>query len=72
MPWFQQRAGISVAGEGADSHDDFKPVQKDSSAAPSVTEHIEQVFNLLSILQSVSQDFSFRIIVQIFADLWVR
>lgn len=47
MPWFQQRAGISVAGEGADSHDDFKPVQKDSSAAPSVTEHIEQVFYLL-------------------------
>lgn len=43
MPWFQQRAGISMAGEGADSHDDFKPVQKDSSTAPSVTEHIEQV-----------------------------
>ena len=54
MPWFQQRAGISVAGEGADSHDDFKPVQKDSSAAPSVTEHIEQVLNPFSVLQSVS------------------
>ncbi len=39
--------GISVTGDGSDSHDDFKPVQKDGSSLPSVQEHIEKViYNL--------------------------
>lgn len=42
VPWLQQRAGISITGDGADSHDDFKPVHK-GDAGVSVQEHIERV-----------------------------
>ncbi|XP_024366664.1 uncharacterized protein [Physcomitrium patens] len=41
LPWLQQRAGISITGDGADSHDDFKPVHK-GDAGVSVQEHIER------------------------------
>jgi hypothetical protein len=44
--WQQQRAGISIAGDGAGSHDDFKPVQKGGSSVPSVQEHIEKLIIL--------------------------
>ncbi|KAG0589430.1 hypothetical protein KC19_1G020400 [Ceratodon purpureus] len=43
VPWLQQRAGFSIpAGGEADSHDDFKPVQKQGSAIPSAYEAIEK------------------------------
>ncbi|KAH9567823.1 hypothetical protein CY35_03G046000 [Sphagnum magellanicum] len=40
--WYQQRAGIKVAGEDPDTHDDFKPVERDAESAPSVHETIQK------------------------------
>lgn len=60
-PWLQQqRAGISIAGDGADSHDDFKPVQKDGSALPSVQEHIEKVITT----SFLSMSFALRLLIE--------
>ncbi len=42
--WYQQRAGIKVAGEDPDTHDDFKPVERDAESAPSVHETIQKVW----------------------------
>jgi len=43
VPWLQQRASITIpTGDEADSHDDFKPVQKQASAVPSAHEAIEK------------------------------
>jgi len=38
-----QRAGIKAVGEDTDSHDDFRPVHRDSASVPSVHELIEKV-----------------------------
>jgi hypothetical protein len=37
-----QRAGIKAVGEDTDSHDDFRPVHRDSASVPSVHELIEK------------------------------
>jgi hypothetical protein len=44
VPWLQQRASITIpAGDEADSHDDFKPVPKQSTSVSSAYEAIEKV-----------------------------
>lgn len=48
VSWFQQQAGITIpAGDEADSHDDFKPVQKQGSLVPSAHEAIEKVIHII-------------------------
>ena len=62
VPWLQQRASITIpAGDEADMHDDFKPVQKQTTSVPSAHEAIEKVMQfrarvLLYILVALGGD----------------
>jgi hypothetical protein len=49
--WYTQRSAV---GENTDSHDDFRPVHRDSVSVPSVYELIEQVKTLKPIIVMVT------------------
>lgn len=54
VPWLQQRASNTIpAGDEADSHDDFKPVQKQGSSELSAHEAIEKVIHAIHLLAFV-------------------
>lgn len=47
-PWVLQRAGVTIpAGDEPDTHDDFKPVQKQADSLSPVHEAIEKVICFL-------------------------
>jgi hypothetical protein len=51
--WYTQRSAV---GEYTDSHDDFRPVRRESVSVPSVYELIEQVKTLKPIIVMVTKE----------------
>jgi hypothetical protein len=51
--WYTQRSAV---GEDLDSHDDLRPVHRDSVSVPSVYELIEQVKTLKPIIVMVTKE----------------